>query len=253
MQVTAVIPVHNHCLWVNDAIDSVARQDYPDKRISVVDDGSTDSSFDSVVKRLYKPQGRQYENGVVQVLGKLMHTDVLMMVSRLPKAGGPAAARNFGINVGWEDTDVFALLDSDDMYEPGKISKSMEVFKDAPDQVGVVYSDFDTLNPDGLRLRQWKEPFSRERLVRECLVNCDSLVSKKALEACGLFDETLRVCEDYDLWLRISERFVLVHIPESLVQIRVGPHSSSSSVAKPLWEENYRRVMMKAQARANGQ
>jgi len=246
--VTAVIPCHNHRLWVNDAVDSIARQDYPAKRIVVVDDGSKDDSFDVVARRLYKP--RPLGNDGRGVVGKLLNTMVDIMVIRHEVAKGPSAARNFGMRAGWENTSVFAFLDSDDLYEPGKISRSMTKFVDAPDHIGVVYSDFDTLNPSGLRIRQYKPGFSRELLLRECIVNCDSLVSRKAIEAVGGFDEELRVAEDYDLWLRISEKFVISHLAEPLVVVRVGEHSSTSTVAKKTWEACWARVMQKVRERA---
>lgn len=245
--VTAVIPTHNHEHWVCDAVKSVANQDYPRKRIVVVDDGSTDKSTEAVLSILHSVQTPPEQGDVWSAWGRVGST--ITMVQRLPVAHGPSFARNLGIAVAKDETDVFAFLDSDDIYEPGKISKSVRVLLTAPDHIGVVYSDYDTLRPDGLRLRQYKEPYSRERLLQECIVNCDSLVTRKALEQCGTFDESLRVCEDFDLWLRISEKFMFSHIPESLVTIRVGQHSSTSQVANATWTSCYNRVFEKLKQR----
>lgn len=250
LAVTAVIPVHNHRQWVNDALDSVVLQDHRPLRVVLVDDGSTDGSTEAVVARLYRPKGPAQQGEPWAAVGRLPGSDVDVMVQRFKEAKGPSFARNWGLRVAWEGTDVFALLDSDDVYLPGKISRSLARIAAAPDHVGVAYSDYDTLRPDGLRVREFKEPYSRERLLSECIVNCDSLVSRKALEAVGLFDEELRVCEDYDLWLRISERFLLSHVPESLVTLRVGGHSSTSTVEKEVWEACRRRVTDKARSRA---
>lgn len=246
--VTVVIPCHNHRQWVNDAIDSVAMQDYPRKQVVVVDDGSSDDSAACVLKRLYKPKRDQ--NNVY--VGKLLHAGLNVMLASYRPAGGPSAARNGGIKLAWNFTDLVGFLDSDDLYKQGKLSMSVAKWLEDPERVGVVYSDYDTLSvTTGLTLRQYKEPFSRGRLTQECIINCDSIVSKKALEVCGFFDEKLRVCEDFDLWMRITEQFVAIHIPESLITIRVGDHSSTSTVQKDTWEANYRRVFEKAQARAN--
>ena len=249
--VTAVIPLHNHADWVMDAVHSVAGQDYPNKRIVVVDDGSTDNPSGAVMERLEGITLGPPDVEPITCLGTIRGTQV--MFCRFRQARGPSFARNYGVKAAWEGTDVFFFLDSDDVYEQGKLSRSVAKWQEAPEHIAVVYSDFDTLNPrTGLRVRQYKEPYSRERLVRECQPNCDSLVSKLALKECGLFDESLRTCEDYDLWLRLSERFVLVHLPESLVTIRVGDHSSTATVNREAWEENYRRVMEKARARMTG-
>jgi glycosyltransferase involved in cell wall biosynthesis len=252
--VTVVIPCHNHVQWINDAIDSIKYQDYPhDKlRIVLVDDGSKDGSSDSVVKRLYRPRTGKAKGMVEEpdiVIGKLVNTDIELLLLRFTRGHGPSFSRNRGIEAHWHTSDFFAFLDSDDTYAPTKISRSIQEFLKVPEIVGVVYSDYDTVNSGGLRLRQWKEPFNRERLVRECIVNCDSVISKLAFAHCGTFDESMRVVEDYDLWLRISERFVLTHIAESLVTIRVGEHSSSSTVSKEVWNKCYAKAFEKAKRR----
>jgi glycosyltransferase involved in cell wall biosynthesis len=249
--VTVVIPCHNHEKWVNDAIDSVLWQDYPNKRIVVVDDGSTDDSTKRVYDRMYRPKGPEKQTEPFMFAGKAQHADTEIMVCKFQEAHGPSFARNWGVKVSWDGTDVFFFLDSDDRYEPGKITKSVNKWLEMPDFIGAVYTDYDTVNDDGIRLRQFQEPVSRIRLVhdRECLPNCDSLVSKLALSKCGLFDEQMRTCEDFDLWMRISERFTIVHIPESLLTLRVGSHSSTATVPSEIWQQNFQRVFQKAHAR----
>ncbi len=75
------------------------------------------------------------------------------------------------------------------------------------------------------------------------------MVSKAAIEQCGKFDESLRVCEDYDLWVRVTEKFIAVHIPEVLVIKRVGDHSSTAQVKNEIWQSCYRRVFDKTRER----
>lgn len=244
---SGVIPCHNHDKWIMHAVDSIVEDPYKKKQIAIVDDGSTDSSWEVICKAISKKIAKS--NCIVQ--GE--YRGVSVLAYRFTKAGGPSRARNKGMELLWDYTDVFGFLDSDDMYIPGKIQKSMMLFQnDVYNKVGAVYTDFYTLNSIGESCCQYKEPFSRERLVRECIVNNDSLVSKYALEKCGKYDETMRVCEDYDLWMRISEKFVILHIPEALVQIRVGTHSSTDTVKKEIWQKNYNKVFEKAQARQNG-
>lgn len=248
--VTVVIPVHNHQQWVAGAIESVTHQDYPaDKlRIVVIDDGSQDGSADMVRAQLESHRIRELPGSQRETKGMTRHRFLpLIMVSR-SVAEGPSSARNLGIQIGWDGTDIFGLLDSDDEYDRLKIRKSVNPFL-VSDKIGVVYSDYDTLRPDGLRIRQYKEPFSRDRLVQECIINCNSLVLKEAFEDCGTFDPEMRVAEDYDLWMRISEKYVCHHLAESLVTIRVGEHSSSAQVPTEIWRRNWQRVMSKAEER----
>lgn len=245
--ITVVIPVHNHCRWVNEAIDSVIFQDYPNKRIVVVDDGSTDDSYGVVARRLENAQSPPHEGEPEASLGHI--SGVSLLVARFTDSRGPSFARNYGIKAGWESSEAFAFLDSDDLYLPGKLATSVAKWHAAERHVGAVYSDYETFNADGIRVRQYKEPFSRERLLQECLPNMDSLVSKAAFDQCGVFDEGMRCCEDLDLWLRISERFVIVHIAECLLSIRVGDHSSTATVPNEIWRRCYARVFEKASQR----
>lgn len=252
--VTAVVPLHNHDSWVCGALDSIDSQDYENKSVVVVDDGSMDGSLGAVLRHLpdmreTTADGQGY--GISVFVGKLPLGTPTVVVS-YPKASGPAFARNRGMELAMANFSptLFAFLDSDDLYEQGKLSKSVAKYLTAPELIGAVYSDYDTLRPDGLRLRQFKEGFARSRLVQECIVNCDSVVSTAAMKQCGGFDEELRVAEDYDLWLRLSEHHMIAHIPESLVTIRVGSHSSSSTVQAETWKRCHARVFEKLNQRA---
>lgn len=250
--VTIVIPNHNYQHWVEDAMMSVIEQDYPAKQLVVVDDGSTDGSWMAIarlmdmVEEARKPiKDRQQ----VKVMTNMVN-GVPVYAAKIGRAGGPSAARNAGMKILWDNTHIFGFLDADDTYLPGKISKSVSEFLKDPSRIGAVYSDYITHHIDkDLEIREYKEPYDFNRLQRECIVNNDSLVSKGALSVVGMYDEEMRVCEDYDLWMRVGEQYMITHIPEALVKIRVSGHNSSTTVDKETWEANWRRVMMKAAVR----
>lgn len=240
--VTAVLPLHNHEDFVQDAVWSVVRQGYRPLQIVVVNDGSTDGSRDRVIEIMKSP--KQLGN---VFLGQIEYLKIALLDYQT--ARGPSFARNMGIKYAFPETDIFAFLDSDDVYRPGKIALSVAKLVDNP-LAGVVYSDYETLNPKtGYAGREYKEPYSKERLLRECVVNCNSLVKKEVFSKMGLFDVGLRVCEDYDVWLRASDLCMVLHIPEPLVQLRIGERSATSTVAKETWEKCYARVMEKTRQR----
>ena len=58
--------------------------------------------------------------------------------------------------------------------------------------------------------------------------------------------------EDYDLWMRISERYIIAHVPKSLTKVRVTGDNSSFIVNQNVWQKNWARVIEKMQQRANG-
>ena len=90
----------------------------------------------------------------------------------------------------------------------------------------------------------------------ECIVHSGALISKDALnsvlEETGYYDEKMRTCEDYDLWMRISEKYIIAHVPKSLTKVRVTGDNSSFIVNQEVWQKNWRRVVEKMQQRANG-
>ena len=247
--VTTIIPCYNYSKWITQAMDSVVEQDYPYKRIVVVDDGSTDGSTDKVLAECSISRESNSGNGLVQYTAT--YKDVQVVCNRFEKNHGPSFARNFGIKMAWEGTDYFGILDADDIWKPGRISKCLAKFEEAPDHIGLVYTDYETLNSETLlKIREFKEPYEYRRLLRNCIVTNACFISKQALGECGLYDEEMRVAEDWDLFLRIGERFMIVHIPESLVYIRVGNHNTTHSIPKEVWGQNWRRVAYKAQMRS---
>ncbi len=245
--VSVIVPLHNHENWIEECLYALAAQDYRPLRVVVVDDGSTDGGR-QVVLSLLEDLYMTGADPARIARGVLRGTDIPLLTLGFDQARGPAFARNRGIEAAFEQTDIFGFCDSDDLYHPSKVSLSVRRFLAAP-EVGLVYSDYDTFRADGLRLRQFKPAFDREYLERECIINCDSLVRKSVFERVGGFEETLRVAEDYDLWLRATEVFPASHVAESLVSVRIGPHSSTDTVPNEVWVENSRRVMARMHER----
>ncbi len=257
-----IIPVHNHKEWLWDCVTELALQvDF----LSLYDDGSTDGSLEELEKTFKNPS-IQTSHGNLNFFeptdGKTCVGPPVPVIYRQGyHAKGPAFARNRAVEqalaVFHSQTSPLECLffcDSDDIYLDDKVKKSIEEYLQDP-TIDAVYSDYYTLN-ESLPYStfplfpQYKPSFSRERLLRECIVNCDSMVSTKAFLEVGGFDESLRTCEDYDFWLRLSEKYRIVHLPELLLQIRVGHHSSSSTVSKEAWQKNYTRVFEKLKERA---
>ena len=252
-RVTILIPVHNDEKYIRKAIDSAVDQKYNGLlQVCVVDDGSTDDSW-KIVNDLFENIAEEKPVNDLQLKsGK--YNDVQLTAIKRPLAGGPSAARNTGINLTINHTDIYAMLDSDDEFYPNKVKKCVDLMSKDPQTIGVVYADYDTHDINtGKTIREFKEPFSRRRLIEECIVHSGSVVNKTALEAVvedtGYYDESMRTCEDYDLWMRISEKFIIAHIPEALTFVRVTNESSTATVDQKIWQQNWLRVMEKLHQR----
>ena len=252
-QLTIIIPCHNHADMICQALESILNQAAPSVKtqlkIVVVDDGSTDNPL-SAIKEYY---GWEEENGHGKL--KMSHSGayVDLYFIRNNEPTGPSAARNKAVKHLWEDTDAFIMLDADDLYLPDKIQKSVDKFLEDPKRIGIVYTDaiIKNLNTK-TEVHEYREPFSRARLERECIISNTPLISKIALGKAGGYDETMRTCEDWDLWLRITEEFVAVHIPEPLHVYHVTGRNSTDVVPTEVWQQNWEKIRQKMMQRNHG-
>jgi len=209
--VSVVIPTYNRAGRVVRAVSSVLKQTEEDREILVVDDGSTDAT----VRTLERFGDR-------------------IRVLRHRRNRGVSAARNTGIRA--SGAPLVAFLDSDDHWLPRKLETQVRFFRDHPAAVACQTQEIwmrrgRRVNPAMRHLKPSGEIF--EPSLRRCLVSPSAVMLRRALlDEVGLFDETLPVCEDYDLWLRIACRHPIHLIDESLL-VREGGHPDQLSARGP--------------------
>ena len=198
--VSVIIPTFNRWPMVGEAVDSVLAQTAADYELIVVDDGSTDET----PLRLRDCGAR---------------LTVLTQSRR-----GVAAARNAGVR--HATGSCLAFLDSDDLWHPGKLERQLDFMEGNP---GAEICQTDEIwIRNGVRVnprhRHRKPSGDIFRASLElCLVSPSAVMMRRELfERAGGFDESLPVCEDYDLWLRISKDTRIPLIPEALVTRRGG-------------------------------
>ena len=216
-RVSVIIPTFNRLAFVTEAIESVRKQTYTDYELIVVDDGSTDETPQTLL--------RQYPD---------------LTLIRQPHRG-VSPARNRGIE-GARGT-YLAFLDSDDLWLPQKLEKEM-AFLEANTGVPVCYTD-----EIWIRRGRRVNPKKRHKkysgwIFPQCLPLCiispsSVVIHRDVFKTTGPFDETLPVCEDYDLWLRITSRFPVHWLNIPLI-IKRGGHSDQLS--KALWGMDRFRV-----------
>lgn len=209
-KVSVVIPVYNSSKYISCAIDSVLSQDYTNFEIIVVDDGSTDNTC-SVIESKY--------------LGKVKIIKI--------KNSGVSVARNIGINS--SNGYYIAFLDSDDFWEKSKLAKQVKsIEKDIEN--GVSYtSRFIIKNENiitGEERKSWSGFVLNKILIKNFICLSSVLIKKECFLKCGFFDEALEVSEDYDLWIRISNKYKFVYLDERLVYYRVTPGSLTKNVTR---------------------
>jgi len=207
--VSVVIPVRDRAAMIVEAIASVVAQSFSDYALVVVDDGSTDDTPTIAAAAL----------AAASVPARL--------VTR-PHAG-VAAARNAGAAV--YDSRWIAFLDSDDLWLPPKLARQMAWLAAHPTyriaQTGERWLDRGRhRNP-----RAWhrKEERLFARSLERCLVTPSAVVIRRDLWVeSGGFDESFPLCEDYELWLRLTLREPVGLVPEQLV-VKRGGHADQLS------------------------
>jgi len=206
MKISVVIPTYNRISLVARAIDSVLKQSLSPYEIIVVDDGSDDSTSE-MIQNKYKSVRliRQQNSGV-------------------------SAARNNGIK--HAKGDWIGLLDSDDEWTGKKLENQTDRLIKTPGY------DFCHTNEiwirNGVRVNQRKKHekyggYIFDKCLDICRISPSSVLFRKnILDHIGWFDSQLPVCEDYDLWLRITSEYRILFIDEPLI-IKYGGHDDQLS------------------------
>ena len=225
MKVSVIVPVYECAAYLADALDSVFAQTYPDLEVIVVDHSP---KAHGAVLQPYTPRIRY----VVQ------------------ESAGVSAARNLGIEQA--QGDLIAFLDGDDLWVPDKLAVQMEILLQRPD-VGLVFSRIEEINEAG-HLKPPPAPITEpspfgdwlgrsathdpqvfigamhETLLHNNYIPTSSVIVRRAcLLRAGLFDERYRICEDYDLWLRMAREYPMAFVNRVTAQYRVRADGLSGS------------------------
>ncbi|HVB82219.1 MAG TPA: glycosyltransferase family A protein [Candidatus Binataceae bacterium] len=214
-EISVIIPTHNRRAMLREALASVGAQRGASFEIIVVDDGSTDGTWQDLSG--YDQSARR--------------DDI-----RATRTGrrGPAAARNRGIAMA--RGALIAFLDSDDLWMPEKLAHQGLFMRNNPDcaisQTGETWlRDGRRVNP-GRRHRKRPGDIFADAL-RTCLISPSAVVLRRGLlDQVGGFDEDMAACEDYDLWLRILTRHQVGLLDEPLAVRRAG-HPGQLSTTVP--------------------
>jgi len=206
--VSVIIPAYNRAHVLDRALDSILAQDYSPVEIILVDDGSTDHTPDLL---------DQYK-GLITVLKQ--------------SNKGVSAARNLGIHK--SRGRFIALLDSDDAWTPEKLSLQTAFFEAHPH--ALICQTEETWIRNGRRVNpkiKHKKPSGMifTPSLKLCLVSPSAVMMRRELfDIKGYFNEDFLVCEDYDLWLRVSMD-TPVYLIDTPCTVKYGGHDDQLSAS----------------------
>lgn len=230
-RVSVVIPAYNHERYVGEAIQSVLDQTFQDFELIIINDGSTDNTESEILKfkdnriRYYSQENR-----------------------------GLSATLNRGIELA--RGEYFNFLPSDDAFFPKKLEIQLKAF-DKSKEIGIVFSYQLVIDAEGREVKDdpivdWfqvhfetKEEIFPALFERDFLSAPTALIQIECFRRVGLFDESLKTTQDYDLWMRILKYYDLRLIKKSLLKFRWhGANQTFQATSETEFERT--KVLLKA-------
>ncbi len=204
-RISVVIPSYNRAHCIEKAIDSVLEQNVDGIEIILVDDGSTDSTRELVQEKYGEKVRYFYQENQ-----------------------GIPGARNTGIQNA--RGDYVAFLDSDDYWRQDKLRQQMALVAEHV-EYGLVATCCAKIQQDGSlkeRNRQGKSGWVLKDLFRANFIRTSSVIIRRdCFDGVGLFDESLKEAEDYDLWMRVAAEYPVGFVNESLTVYLDNPNGVS--------------------------
>lgn len=181
--ITIAIPFYNAENYLADAIRSVFAQTYQNWELILIDDGSTDGSL-KIAQSVKDPRVKVVSDGINRRLATRLN-EVTKMA----------------------EYDFIARMDADDLIFPERLERQMQYFNNDPNLDIVttgVYSVKNDLSVKGIRGWNYEYPTFNDVVEKKTPVVHAALIAKKSWYQRHPYDETLRVAQDLDLWLRAS-------------------------------------------------
>jgi hypothetical protein len=200
--------VYNRAEFVGEAIESIVGQSFPDFELIVVNDGSTDGSGE-IVERYARADARirafdQPNRGLAYTANR-----------GCALAGGKYIAR----------------LDSDDVAVLNRLERQVEFLERRP-EVAVLGGGWYVLGKSGAADGIFLPPQDDRAIKRtlphsDCFAQSTVMMRTEAFRAVGAYRQAFAPAEDYDLWLRMSERYEMANLPCALAYYRVHPQQAT--------------------------
>jgi len=204
-KVSLILPTYNRSEFLPTAIESCISQSYAELELIIVDDGSTDSTREVIKEYLYDERISYYWK---------------------PNGGLPAAL-NFGLDR--VTGDYITWTSDDNFFKENAIEKLVNVLNEVATPA-FVYSNMSYINEAGNEI-SFMDSNCQNRIYMHNYIGASFLYDYKVFKEVGYYDQTLKLVEDYDYWIRIYENFPMIHLNENLYSYRIHKNSLSSTKA----------------------
>jgi len=210
--VSLIIPTCNRRKLLKRAINSVLKQTLSDWELIVVDDASRQSPKKTV---------KSFKDKRIKFISH-------------KKNQGSSATKNSGLKIA--QGKFIAILEDDDKWYRQKLEKQINLFKQLPSDVGLVYSGYRVILNNKFiinkKIPSLKGNLFKKLLKRNKIGNPTPLVRKECFQKVGLFDQSLPACRDWEMWLRISRHYRFDFLPDILAEYHIHGKQVSVNLKK---------------------
>lgn len=206
-KVTVVMSVYNGERYVRDTIDSILNQTFKDFEFVIINDGSTDRT--------------------VQMINKYQDYRIRLIENK--ENIGLARSLNIGLNMA--EGEYIARMDTGDISMQDRLKKQVSIL-DSDKRIGLVGTACAAVDTRGRELYRIYPPCSdadiRTRLPHtNCFIHSSVMFRRECIDTIGGYREIFDMAQDYDLWLRILEKYSVINIGEILHLWRLDMESAT--------------------------
>lgn len=215
--ISVIIPAYNAERWIGETLRSIQNQTINNLEIIVVDDGSTDKTFYIVEKFLFSDS----------------RIKLLTQTNQ-----GVGAARNLGLDA--SSGEFIAPVDADDIWHPKKLELQLDQMRNSRNDVGLIYSHFSKIDETGEKIGFSEASGIVGNVLFSIILSnfigngSVPLIRASALREVGPYLTRIEQnggegCEDWEMYIRISEKFTFGLVSQYLVSYRQIINSMSNS------------------------
>ena len=210
------MPNYNCEKYIGEAIESILNQSYKNFEFIIIDDCSTDNSWD-IIKKYSKKYKRL----------KIFRNEKNLKITK---------TRNKLFDLMNKKSKYFAIMDSDDISHKDRLKIQVDFLeREENKEVGVVGSNifFIDENSKQIGFRKYKEKITKKDILIKSPVAQPSCMGRcEILKKVGRYDEKYKVAEDYDLWFRVFEKFKIENLEKNLLKYRISKNQSKNRELK---------------------
>ena len=205
-KISILLPVHNAEQYLPMCLDSILNQTWENFELIAADDASTDSS------------------GII--LENYARQDFRIKIITNPYNSGIAKTRNLLYAAASADSEFLALMDADDICFPDRLSRQMDFLRRFP-EIDAVGSALEIINQESKTIGFRHYPLQPAALKRKLMTynvfaQSTLLLRRRVVEKTGGYDESCKVCSDYDYWLRALRFFTFANLDEPVIRYRLS-------------------------------